>query len=447
MPSIPMSQVMVLLFVLLVVWVIWLVDGREIRREWQRLRLKAGEWRRTRRALRPRGADSCERCCAEGERKTCQGKGKVVAWEHYKQQTGRHKAYNSDGEFCPNAACRYYEVSDGPIHAIVHDGWRGKRKDIPYWRCQACGKRFSGRRNTPLYSLKTPETRVAEVLSALAEGVDVAASSRIFRHREKTITGWLERAARHGERLHQAYLRDIVAEHLQLDELVTKVRSHAERVFIWTAVEARTKLLLATHIGRRTQADANALVHGVKATLAATCVPVFTTDGLRQYFYAITAHFGHWTAVAGNRKPVWELAPDLLYGQLRKVRSGFSVKFTYTRMLIGSRDALTERLQVMGLSGAIQTAFVERLNLTLRQMVAPLIRRTWSLAHSEASLARYLEWARTYYHFIRYHDALRVQFPTSTRYRSRTPMMAAGLTTKRWSVEDFLRLPLPATLI
>jgi hypothetical protein len=59
--------------------------------------------------------------------------------------------------------------------------------------------------------------------------------------------------------------------------------------------------------------------------------------------------------------------PDLLYGQLCKVRSGFSVKFTYTRMLIGTRNALTERLQAVGLSGSIQTAFVERLNLTLRQ--------------------------------------------------------------------------------
>jgi len=131
MPSIPLSQVMVLLVVLLVVCVIWVVDGVEIQREWRAAGLRAGEWRRTRRALRPRGADSCERCCAEGEPKGCPTRGALVAWEHYKQQTGRHKAYDSDGVFCPNAACRFDEVSDGQIHAIVHDGWRGKRKDIP----------------------------------------------------------------------------------------------------------------------------------------------------------------------------------------------------------------------------------------------------------------------------------------------------------------------------
>jgi hypothetical protein len=84
MPSIPLSQVMVLLFVLLVVWVIWVVDGREIRREWRAARLRVGEWRRTRRALRPRGAESCERCCAEGESKARAARGEPVAWGHYR---------------------------------------------------------------------------------------------------------------------------------------------------------------------------------------------------------------------------------------------------------------------------------------------------------------------------------------------------------------------------
>lgn len=32
-------------------------------------------------------------------------------------------------------------------------------------------------------------------------------------------------------------------------------------------------------------------------------MPVFTSDGLRQYFYALTAHFGHWVTEEGKRKP------------------------------------------------------------------------------------------------------------------------------------------------
>src|SRR5512137_467391 len=45
------------------------------------------------------------------------------------------------------------------------------------------------------------------------------------------------------------------------------------------------------------------------------CVPAFTTDGLRLYFYALTAHFGEWIAPEEASKPCWQVSPDLLYGQ------------------------------------------------------------------------------------------------------------------------------------
>jgi hypothetical protein len=41
-----------------------------------------------------------------------------------------------------------------------------------------------------------------------------------------------------------------------------------------------------------TQADAHRIVHRVTRVLAKTCVPALTSDGLRQYFYALAAHFG-----------------------------------------------------------------------------------------------------------------------------------------------------------
>ncbi len=40
------------------------------------------------------------------------------------------------------------------------------------------------------------------------------------------------------------------------------------------------------------------------------------------------------------------------------------------------------------------TAFVERVNLTLREHVPPLSRRTWSLARDEHTLQLYIEWGR-----------------------------------------------------
>jgi len=89
------------------------------------------------------------------------------------------------------------------------------------------------------------------------------------------------------------------------------------------------------------------------------------------------------------------------------------------------------------------TAYVERVNLTLREPIAPLSRRTWSLAQDKQSLWMHVEWGRAYYHFCRYHEALRVPTTRPRRYRSRTPAMAAGLARRRWRVSDLLLMPLP----
>jgi hypothetical protein len=96
---------------------------------------------------------------------------------------------------------------------------------------------------------------------------------------------------------------------------------------------------------------------------------------------------------------------------------------------------LQTALQALGWSGLLQTAFVERLNLTVRQSVAALTRRTWATAQTAAGLSAQLAWWRGYYHFVRPHLSLR------GLGRSCTPAMAAGLTTRRWTAVEFLSAP------
>jgi hypothetical protein len=191
---------------------------------------------------------------------------------------------------------------------------------------------------------------------------------------------------------------------------------------------------------RGTWADARRLVHRVKAVLAETCMPAFTSDGLRQYFYALTAHFGQWVEQAGKRKPVWRALPTLLYGQFRKVRAGRKLKQVYTKMLCGERSVLQAALQAMGLTGGIQTSFVERLNLTLRHLVAALRRQTWALAYHVRPLRWRAALAAAYYNFCRPHPSLRVPMGQG-RYRGRTPAMALGVTGHVWSVQEFITRP------
>jgi transposase InsO family protein len=141
-----------------------------------------------------------------------------------------------------------------------------------------------------------------------------------------------------------------------------------------------------------------------------------------------------------------------MYGQVKKCYRRYKIVRVTQVMRCGTRAALTAALQDLGLSGRLNTACIERVNLTLRQSVAALVRRTWSTAQDAPQLLLHLEWWRGYYHFVRPHAALRVALAqpqerggrrVPRRYRQRTPAMAAGLTWRRWTVQELVLVPLP----
>ena len=112
----------------------------------------------------------------------------------------------------------------------------------------------------------------------------------------------------------------------------------------------------------------------------------------------------------------------------------------------------TSRLKAVGLSGRINTSFVERANLTIRQCVSKLTRRTWGTAQFTPELFDHLFWWLAYYHFCRYRESLRIklELPEQRKgeqrpiqYRKTTPAIAAGITNKRWSVMELISYPLP----
>jgi transposase InsO family protein len=141
-----------------------------------------------------------------------------------------------------------------------------------------------------------------------------------------------------------------------------------------------------------------------------------------------------------------------MYGQVKKIyRRRKLVRVTHV-MRLGTEADLKIALQRLGLSGRLNTAFIERVNLTVRHGVAALARRTWATAQHGPQLLAHLEWWRAYYHFVRPHEALRVALVQprerggkrlAHRYRLRTPAMAAGRTHRRWTAREVLTWPLP----
>jgi IS1 family transposase len=426
-----------LLFPLIVLGLIWwLLYHRSLCEVYE---TESGAFRRRWR-LRPRSPKDCPQC--QCDQRHPPNSPEIIPWSQVKSRRGRHKTLVSEGYACPAKACTYYGITDQSVHALVGDGVDGVNEPIQWWRCQACGERFSARHDTGMRWLKTPSWRVQEVVTALGEGVDQAAAVRIFGHDPTTIARWLKRAGQLDQPLHDRFFQNLVSAYVQLDELKTKTRRMGE-VWIWVALDVQTRVMIALRIGPRTQDNAHRLIHEVTERLADEGIPVFSSDGLRMYFYALTAHYGRWIPpLPGKRAWQWIVDERLLFAQLHKVKPGYRLTDLKSFIRAGTRQVYRETLQLLGYTGKVETAYVERINLTLRQLIAPLSRRTWSLAHDEQALRLHVGWGRVYYHFARPHHSLRLQ-DQQGRYRQRTPAMAAKVVPKRLTVANLMLMPLP----
>ena len=249
------------------------------------------------RQLRPRTPQDCPACQQTTDAAPTAAPA-VPPWRPSQPRRGRPQTIPTAGHACPNPACPYHGITDAAVHALVGCGHHGAER-IQDFRCQACQTKVSARRDTALYRLKTPTAQVSQVLTALAEGLDLAAASRVFGHSHHTIVRWLARGGAQAERLHARHFRGLAFPHLQLDELRTRLRGPAGVRWLWLAVDPQTKAIPALHLGRRDRAAAHALVHALVQTLAPGCLPVFTSDGLDLYFAALTAHFGQWLTFTG----------------------------------------------------------------------------------------------------------------------------------------------------
>jgi IS1 family transposase len=368
-----------------------------------------------------------------------------------KSKRGRKKKICTHNYFCSNRLCYYYQVTDERIHALIGYGAHGKHERIPDLYCQCCKTKFTVRKWTLLYRLKTLSKIIFLAMNLLVLGIDVSALQEALGIQESTLRTWLTRSGTQSRKLHEHFFRNLSLGHIQLDELWANVKEKGQALWVWTVCEAKTKIIPVLQMGARTQDVAYSVVHELKRRLKADCVPVFSTDGLQHYYYGLTVHFGEWIVRDGEKKPVWLVLSDFLYAQVIKQQRRFRLVSVEHRLLWGSAEEYRSRLKSNGLSGNINTSFVERVNLTIRQSISKLTRRTWGPAQYPSELEDHLYWWLAYYHFVRPHESLRIKMAEPIQrkgkqrpklYQKMTPAMAAGLTSRRWSMKELISYPL-----
>ena len=394
------------------------------------------------RPLKPRTPADCPKCVCECTTSISPASRSVRPWREYKSSRGRPKRIDTAVYACDNEQCAYCGITDATIHVLVGFGHHGVDHAIQNLFCQACQHKFSVRRHTALYRLKTaaPGWRRSWLHWPKAcrwrRGAGGGWCGGVFGHAEGTITTWLTRAGTDSERLHTRLFRGLELLHVQLDELRTTLRNKGQEVWLWLALAARTKIIAAAQLGPRTRATAHALIHGLVQVLARGCMPLFTSDGLNLYFYSLTAHFGAWEETLGTKKRTWQVAATLLYGQLIKSHRRRKLARVERVMRCGTLAALRNRLEALGWRGVLQTAFVERVNLTIRRGLAMLAPRSWATTQTLVQLQDGFAWWRVYYHLVKPHESLRVELAAprdrggkrvARPYSKRTPAMAVGV--------------------
>jgi IS1 family transposase len=416
---------------ILAILILWFEFYRLLRWKWiQRIlkKKKGASLPHKPRVMKPKSERDCPFCVQDKGKRKASESGLREPWRSRKGRGGPKKHQPTQGYFCPNPDCYYFCITDANIHALVGYGSHGKHEAIQDLKCQACGKKFTSRKNTVLYRLKTQSGLVEKIMQLLALGVDASALEEVFGVREITIRTWLCRSGMQGKKLHERFMLELDLIHVQLDELHLALRTLAvwanvknstQDMWVWVVSDATTKIIPVLQVGGRTQEFAYHVVHKLKRRLRPGCTPVFSTDGLRHYFYALTAHFGRWETVEGKRS-IWVLLSDFVYAQVIKHQRRRRTVEVERQILCGDEKNFRQRLKIAGLSGKINTSFVERANLTIRQCISKLTRRTWGPAHFTPELSEHLDWWLAYYHFVRYHESLDVALATPNQRKGKT---------------------------
>jgi hypothetical protein len=225
---------------------------------------------------------------------------------------------------------------------------------------------------------------------------------------------------------------------------------------VWVALDPITKLLLTIDVGDRTLAMAQRVVHQVVEVLAPGCVPLFLTDGFKEYTTALLTHYGQGVQPARRHatgpapKPRWMPLPQLLSAQVVKtVRRHRLVRGSH-RVVLGTLAAIQDVLAPHGWH--IHTAFVERLNLTIRQPIAAVGRRVSTLCQGEDGWRQQVAVFHGSDNCCWPHASVCPPLPqpeptngtgSATQGRPCTPAMAAGLTDHVWTLREVLLFRVP----
>jgi IS1 family transposase len=262
------------------------------------------------------------------------------------------------------------------------------------------------------------------VISCLLEGCSIRSTVRVTGVSKKAVMRLLVDAGTVCGEYQDRVLRNLPSKRLQLDEVwswiyckkgtltpaIQEKHPNAGGIWLWTALDADSKLVVSWRLGPRDLATAYDFTHDLAERVSQRIQ--ITTDGLRVYPEAVESAFFE----------------DVDYAVLQKIYGNdmdAARRYSPAKILSSTLTVITGTPDPKHIS----TSYVERLNWSTRTTMRRYTRLSngfsRKLENHEAAVAlNYFA-----YNFIKIHRTLRT-----------SPAMAAGVTSKLWDVSDLVAL-------
>ena len=270
---------------------------------------------------------------------------------------------------------------------------------------------------------KLDTAKRVQILSMLCEGSSMNSIARVADVSPNTVAKLLMEAGNACEAFHDREIRNVHSKRVQCDEIWSFIHAKQKNVatakaapegagncWTWTALDAENKLIISFHVGGRDADHANEFMQDVADRLA-TRVQL-TTDGHKAYLEAVEGAFG----------------ADIDYAQL--------IKLYGTTTAGAGRYSPAEctgikktRIEGRPDKDHVSTSYVERQNLNFRMGMRRFTRLTNAFSKKVEPHYAMVCLYTVFHNYVRIHKTLKC-----------TPAMAAGLTTKLWSMADLVAM-------
>jgi IS1 family transposase len=258
------------------------------------------------------------------------------------------------------------------------------------------------------------------IIGSLCEGSGIRSIERLMGVHRDTIMRLGVKIGQGCTALMDEKMRDLDCNRLEMDEIWGFVSKKDRNVregddtnvgSAWTfcAIDADTKLVPTSKVGKRDAETANAFVQDVAARMRNRVQ--ISTDGLHAYVKAIEGVFGESVDYAQIIKT---------YGQ--EEANNNNRRYSPAQFVSCDKKVIGDPEYEL-----ISTSYVERLNATTRLHMLRLTRLTLAFSKKRENFEAAVGLHFAYYNFVKRHNTLRM-----------TPAMAACVTPSFWSVADLV---------